>query len=388
MRIAIDGRTIVRKRTGVGVYAERFVRSLLRIDQKNSYTLFMAEDDPSLEAPNLTKVLLPASTTMGPNRWWENFTLPRFLRRHSIDIYFSPAYVLPLLHRSRSSKSSNTRTLMVATIHDLVSYHFPETFTLKMRIWQRLFVGNAVRVADCIFADSLATKLDIHNFYDVPQEVVKVVYLPVDAQFQPVKERETLDVIRARYKLPPKFILYLGTLEPRKNVGRLAAAYARLPDLLREQHSLVLAGGLGWYSGSIRQEIDELHLGEQIKLLGYVNLSDLPGLYTLASAFVYLSLYEGFGAPPLEAMACGTPVIASRSSSLPEVVGDAGILVDPLDLEEITAQLTRVLTDEPLRSQLGAAGLKQAGLFAANDKAEELLQIFEKLVEQRRSTAG
>ena len=119
-----------------------------------------------------------------------------------------------------------------------------------------------------------------------------------------------------------------------------------------------------------------------------MNLSDLPGLYTLASAFVYLSLYEGFGAPPLEAMACGTPVIASRSSSLPEVVGDAGILVDPLDREEITAQLTRVLTDEPLRSQLGAAGLKQAGLFAANDKAEELLQIFEKLVEQRRSTAG
>lgn len=387
MRIAIDGRTIVRQRTGVGVYAERFVRSLLAIDQKNAYTLFMAEDDPSLGAPNLTKVLLPRSTTTGPNRLWENFALPRFLRKNRIDIYFSPAYVLPLLHRSRASKSPRHRTRMVVTIHDLVSYHYPETFTLKMRIWQRLFVGNAVRVADCILADSVATKLDIHKFHDIAQDAVKVVYLPVDSKFEPVKDRAILDGLRAKYRLPPKFILYIGTLEPRKNVARLAAAYARLPESLRKEFGLVLAGGQGWYSEGIQREINALQLGERIKFLGYVLHSELAGLYTLASAFVYLSLYEGFGAPPLEAMACGTPVIASRSSSLPEVVGEAGILVDPLNLDEISSQLGRVLTDGALRAQLTNAGRRQAKLFRADDKAAEILQIFEALIAQRDITA-
>lgn len=388
MRIAIDGRTIVSQRTGVGVYAERLVRSFLSIDRQNSYTLFMAEDDPSLDAPNLTKVILSSSTAMGPNRVWENFVLPRFLRKQRIDVYFSPAYVLPILHPPRGKRGSTHHTAMVVTIHDLVAYHFPETFTLKMRIWQRLFVANAVRVADCILADSVATKLDIQHFHEIPDDVVKVVYLPVDARFQTVSDCAILERLRTTYKLPPKFILCVGTLEPRKNIGRLAAAYAKLPESLRKEHSLVLAGGLGWYSEGIKKEIDALSLGEQIRLLGYVHQHDLPALYSLASAFAYLSLYEGFGAPPLESMACGTPVICSRSSSLPEVVGDAGILVDPLNLDEITSQLSRVLTDESLRSRLSEAGKRQAGLFRAHDKALDILQIFEELAAQRGKATG
>ena len=388
MHIAIDGRTIVRDRTGVGVYAERLVRSLLTIDQKNVYTLFMAEDDTSLNAPNLTKVLLPRSTSIGPNRFWENFVLPRYLRRRSVDIYFSPAYVLPVLHRARSTPPSTRHPLMVVTVHDLVAYHFPETFTLKMRMWQRLFIGNAIRVADCILADSVATKMDIHNHHDVPQDIVRVVHLPVDARFRPVRDHATLEHLRTTYNLPQKFILYVGTLEPRKNVGRLAAAYAKLPEELRQEYSLVLAGGFGWYSEGIKREIEALNLGGQITLPGYIQQSALPALYTLASAFVYPSLYEGFGAPPLEAMACGTPVICSRSSSLPEVAGDAGILVDPLNLEEITTQLQRVLSDEPLRARMIEKGMNQAKLFRSDDKAAEILQIFEELAERRRSQVG
>ena len=384
MHIAIDGRTIVRQRTGVGVYSERLVRALLKIDRTNTYTLFMAEDDASLDAPNLTKVLLPHSTTIGPNRIWENFVLPGYLKRHNVDIYFSPAYVLPLLHRSRPGRRREHRPLMVATVHDLVSYHFPETFTLKMRIWQRLFVGNAVRVADCVLADSIATKLDIHHYYDIPQEIVKVLYLPLDAQIGRVLNDGLLRQVQKTYNLPDKFILYLGTLEPRKNVGRLAAAFARLPEHVRRDYHLVLAGSSGWYSEGIRQEIERLNLGEQIKLLGYVKHSELSALYTLASAFAYLSVYEGFGAPPLEAMACGTPVICSRSSSLPEVVGDAAVLVDPLDIEDISAQIHRVLIDGALRERLRASGFRQAKLFAADDKAAELLQIFEELAEKHQ----
>jgi glycosyltransferase involved in cell wall biosynthesis len=277
---------------------------------------------------------------------------------------------------------------MVATIHDLVSYHFPETFTLKMRLWQRLFVSNAVRVADCIFADSIATKHDIQRYYDIPEETIKVVYLPVDTRIQKVQDAATLADIRKTYDLPDKFILYLGTLEPRKNVGRLAAAYAKLPESVRATHSLVLAGNLGWYSEGIKREIEGLHLGNRIRLLGYVRHADLPALYTLASAFAYLSLYEGFGAPPLEAMACGTPVICARSSSLPEVVGDAALLVDPLNLEEISKGILQLLSDDSIRKRLISRGLHQATLFTADDKAAEILHIFGELAARNAGRFG
>jgi glycosyltransferase involved in cell wall biosynthesis len=384
MHIAIDGRTIVRQRTGIGVYAERLVRSLLTIDRKNAYTLFMAQDDPSLQAPNLTKVLLPGSTTIGPNRIWENLVLPRFLSRHAVDIYFSPGYLLPFVYRSRLARGSKRGPLLVVTIHDLVSYHYPETFTRKMRVWQKLFVRNAVRVADCVLTISEATKRDLHHFYQIPDDIVKVGYLTVDKRFQPTTDSALLERVQTAYELPAKFILYVGTLEPRKNVGRLAAAYARLPEQLREEYGLVLAGRPGWYFEEIKREITALGLRDQIRILGYVSLSDLPTLYTLASVFAYPSLYEGFGIPPLEAMACGTPVICSRSSSLPEVIGDAGILVDPLNVDEISTQLQRLLQDENLRSILSGAGMRRAQLFDADVKAAEVLQIFEGLYGQRR----
>jgi glycosyltransferase involved in cell wall biosynthesis len=377
MRIAIDGRTIARRRTGVGVYADRLVRGLLTVDQTNSYTLFLAEDDPSLEASNLVKIILPTSTRFGSNRLWENATLPQYLEDHDIDVYFSPAYVLPVLKKSRGRGRLQLKPRMIATVHDLVSYHYPETFTLKMRLWQRIFVSNAVRVADCILADSIATKTDIHRFYDIPQELVKVLHLPVDDTLRRVEDQETLSRVRATYSLPLKFILYVGTLEPRKNVGRLAAAYARLPEQLRNEYSLVLVGRPGWHYEEIEREIDDLQLGGKLIRLGFVNQSDLPVLYSLASVFAYLSLYEGFGAPPLEAMACGTPVLSSGSSSLPEVVGTAGILVDPLKIGSISDQLRLMLTDTELQKRLSQAGPRQAEKFQRADIARQLLRVFE-----------
>lgn len=388
MRIAIDGRTIARQRTGVGVYADRLLRGLLSVDQHNSYTVFMAEKDPSLEAPNLVKIILPTSTRFGSNRLWENVTLPRFLRENDTDIYFSPAYVLPMLKNARRTRRPITKPHLVATVHDLVSYHYPETFTLKMRLWQRLFVSNAVRVADCILADSIATKADIHKFHDIPQHLVKVLHLPVDETLHRVDDPKVLSRVRTTYNLPHKFILNVGTLEPRKNVGRLAAAYAKLPDQLRREYSLVLVGRPGWHYQEIEREINELHLEDKLIRLGFVDQGDLPALYSLASVFAYLSLYEGFGAPPLEAMACGTPVLSSNSSSLPEVVGDAGILVHPLDVGEITEQLRRLLTDGGLRARLSEKGLRQAEKFQTVDKARELLKVFEDVCSGRVSKTG
>ena len=377
MHIAIDGRTIVRNRTGVGVYAERLVRSLLQIDSRNTYTVFLLEDAPSIFAPNLQKVMVNRFSGMGPNRFWENFVLPSFLARNRIDIYFSPAYVLPVLHAARGRSRGNTRTKFVVTLHDLVSFIYPETFTLKMRLWQRIFVSNAVRVADRILADSAATKEDILKFYPIDQDLIDVVHLPVGEQFRRITDCDALNAIRQKHGLPEKFILYVGTLEPRKNVARLTQAYAELPQSLRENYALVLAGAPGWFSEEIIRQIDALNLPDRILRIGYVDQAHLPELYSLASVFAYLSVYEGFGAPPIEAMACGTPVLCSNSSSLPEAVGDAGILVDPYDVGQIRDGLERVLTDDSVRAQLIAAGNKRTEQYNALDKAREVLKIFE-----------
>jgi glycosyltransferase involved in cell wall biosynthesis len=377
MHIAIDGRTIKRNRTGVGVYAERLVKALLQLDQKNAYTVFLLEDDPMIASPNLQKVMIRRYAGIGPNRVWENLVLPRYLTKNDVDIYFCPAYVLPILRRRR--RNSKSRTKFVVTIHDLVGFIFPETFTLKMRLWQHLFVGNAVRVADRILADSEATKKDILRFYNLDANLINVVYPPVGEQFRPITDPATIASIRKTHNLPEKFILYVGTLEPRKNVAALARAYAKLPGELRDRYALILAGAAGWYSAEILKEIDSLKMTDRIRILGYVDRGDLAGLYSMATVFAYLSVYEGFGSPPLEAMACGTPVLSSHSSSLPEAVGDAGFLVDPNNIDEISAHLARMLTDDSLRKKFSQAGLKWAQQFSALEKAREVLRIFEEV---------
>ena len=386
MHIAIDGRTISRTRTGVGVYAERIVRSLLALDRENTYTLFLLEDDPSLEQSNLHKILISRYSGIGPNRFWENFVLPGFLKSNNVDIYFSPAYVLPLIARSRAQSRGSRRTKFVVTIHDLVAFVYPETFTLKMRMWQRLFVGNAVRVADRLLADSESTKEDILRFYSLNPELIRVVHLPVGEQFKPISDQAVLAATREKYHLPDKFILYVGTLEPRKNVSKLAQAYAKLPPDLLNEYSLVLAGASGWYSKDIIDDIKSLNMPDRIRRIGYIDQQNLPALYNLASVFAYLSLYEGFGAPPLEAMACGIPTMCSNSSSLPEAVGDAALLVDAQNVEKISSSLERLLRDDSLRMRLSTAGLTHVQKFTALDKAREVKAIFEELVSADEST--
>ena len=379
MRIAIDGRTILGNRTGVGVYTDRLVRSLLDIDRVNEYTVFLLEENSGLQAPNLRKIAVTGHGWPGANRFWENIILPHYLKKHQTDIYFSPAYVLPILRRSRKFTGGASKPKFIVTIHDLVGYVYPETFTLKMNLWQRLFVGNAVRTADRILADSEATKRDILKFFRIPDGVIDVVHLPVGERFRNVRDAGKLEEVKKRYALPDRFILYVGTLEPRKNVVRLAKAYGLLPKELRDRYPLVLAGAPGWFSSGIIGEIEALNLGDRIRSIGYVDQEDLPAMYTLASVFAYLSLYEGFGAPPLEAMACGTPVICSKSSSLPEVVGDAGVLIDPYDVDQISAQLRKLIEDVQWRNQLIEAGFRRSKKFDPLQMAERVLRIFEEV---------
>jgi glycosyltransferase involved in cell wall biosynthesis len=398
MRIAIDGRTIVHNRSGVGAYADRIVRSLLRLDHHNEYFLFLATDMPGFEAPNLRKILIGRCDRIFLNRWWENARLPGCLSRHKIDVYFSPAYALPVLPRFRnlieplplpdSWKSLfNTRrsTRYVVTIHDVISDILPETFTPRMRMWQALFNSNAAALADGIIVDSACTQRDFIRIYRASSQHISVVPLSVDESYARVIDAAVLQRVRQRYSLPASFMLYVGTVEPRKNIGGLARARALLPDSLRRQYPLVVCGARGWYSSSILDEVRALPGSDSIQFIGFADHEDMPALYSLATLFVYPSLYEGFGYPPLEAMSCGVPVITSNTSSLPEVVGDAGIMVDPRDDASLARSIQLVLEDPGLQLSLSQKGMERAKQFRWERTAAQTLAVLEGAGRENRS---
>jgi glycosyltransferase involved in cell wall biosynthesis len=397
MRIAIDGRTITAQRTGVGEYSERLVRHLLQIDSKNEYFLFLIEPHDTLAAPNLTKVYIPGYNRMGLNRWWENILLPRFLQRQAIDIYFSPAFTLPLLPRlgkhlgflhlpRRLSYvfNINQKVKYVVTVHDVIAFLFPEYFTLKMRVWTKLFVKNAVRLADTIITVSETTKRDLITLLNADPARIVPIHAWLDPKYAPVTDPVVLNNVRTRYNLPNTFILYVGTIEPRKNIAGIVRAHALLPAALQKEYPLIIGGGKGWYA---QQIIDEIHSAEterHVEMIGYIAHEDLAALYSLASVLVFPSFYEGFGSPPLEAMACGTPAIVSDIPSLREAINGAAILVNPNDTSQIAEAIERVLTDKQLASSLRERGLERAKDFHWEIKVEELRRVLEDVGRLRR----
>jgi glycosyltransferase involved in cell wall biosynthesis len=267
----------------------------------------------------------------------------------------------------------------VLTIHDLIFLLFPE-YHLPLNKWfLNSFVPLFIRRADAIIAVSKCTKGDLIRYYSVPSEKIKVIYEGVDARFQPVTEPDALARVRAIYGLPERFILYVGTIEPRKNLSTLLEAY----KLLREEgleHRLVIVGRKGWLYKGFFQRLRELGLEGEVIFPGFVPDGDLPALYSAADLFVFPSLYEGFGLPVLEAMACGTPVIASNSSSLPEVIEDAGIMVDPLDVGALLRAIELILRDERMRREMRARGLEQAAKFSWERAARETLEVYRSVV--------
>jgi glycosyltransferase involved in cell wall biosynthesis len=241
-----------------------------------------------------------------------------------------------------------------------------------------------VERADLILADSENTKDDLVELLGVPRSKVKVIYPGVDERFRPIKDELALNDVRERYELPSRFILSLGTLEPRKNLVRLIEAFSLLSLLSPfpfpfSPLSLVIAGGKGWLYEDIFRKVEELGLGERVVFTGFVSDADLPVIYNLAELFVFPSLYEGFGLPVLEAMACGTPVVTSNSSSLPEVVGEAGLMVDPMDVEGLAEAMWRALSDHPLRERMIRSGMRRARGFTWEKSAEELLSLYKEL---------
>ena len=279
-----------------------------------------------------------------------------------MELYFSTSIVLPYFIPCRS----------VVVVYDLVFKLFPEYYRGWINLaYLGVFFPPSLKRARQIIAISQCTKNDLVRLYGVSPDKIEVIYPAVGDQYRPITDQAWLNEIRRRYSLPNKFIFNVGTIEPRKNVARLVEAYRALPAELRAAYPLVLCGKKGWGKTFTEES--------GIILLDYVSEADLPLIYNLAALFVYPSMYEGFGLPILEALSCGIPVITSNVSSMPEVAGEAALLIDPQETGQLSAAMTKVLTDPILALEMGRKGLAQARKFSWEKAAAETLAVIKKV---------
>lgn len=358
MKIGIDIQTTAGQKVGFGFYVENLVQALQKIDHKNEYVLM---------APAPTALERDFST---PQRLiWDQIQLPWRARQAKVDILHQPCFSAPLFYSGK----------VVVTVHDIISRKFPQNIPFFSRQFFGRWMPFSNRRADKIIAISQHTKKDIIEVLHIPEEKIEVIYLAASDKFQPIKDQFALEEVKKKYGLSGPFILHVGTLEPRKNLAFLITAFARALRLGPIKEQLVITGRQGWYYEGLFKLVKDLKLSRKVVFTGYVEEDDLPRLYNAASLFVFPSLYEGFGLPPLEALACGTPVISSNTSSMPEVIGRAGILLPPEDLEAWRRQIYRVLTNKSLRQTMAEQGFSQAKKFSWETTALQTIKIYEQV---------
>jgi glycosyltransferase involved in cell wall biosynthesis len=368
--IAIDYTPAYEQRGGIGRYVRELVAGLAREDHDTSYRLFVA-------GVNLGNLPAP----LGPNFGWASTRFsPRWLSR----IWYRARLPIPievvvgrvgLIHATDFVLPPTLpRTSTLLTVHDLSFVRVPKTADPGLKVYLERVVPDSVRRADHILADSQATKDDLALFYGVSSERVTVLLSGVDGRFRRVIDSGLL-TIRSRYKLQRPFILSVGTVQPRKNYIRLIQALVQLRQAGYDI-DLVIAGGRGWLEDPIYETIRNTRMQEHVHFIGFVEESDLPALYSAAECLAFPSLYEGFGLPVVESMACGTPVVTSNISSLPEVAGDAALVVDPYDTDAIAHAIGLLLDDTQLRNQLVRKGYARIGLFSWDESARQLRQIY------------
>jgi glycosyltransferase involved in cell wall biosynthesis len=379
MRIGINAFFLSLPATGSGQYTRHLLQALVRAEPGNEYlpitphARLQAEQAFHLPPPpriarNLAKV------------WFEQVSFPRACRRRSVDVAHVPHFAPPLYPTVPT----------IVTIHDLIPM-FLDAYrgSALVRVYTRL-VATGARRAHAIITDSECSRKDIVRRLGIPPSRVHVIYLAAEERFRPVEDGSRRGSVRRRYGLPERYVLYLGGFDQRKNVPTLIRAFARVRETLDDSHRLVIAGRLPKRASPLfpdpRRVVAELGQGEAIRFVGWVAEEDRPALYSGAACFVYPSLYEGFGLPPLEAMACGVPVIASNASSLPEVVGEAGLLVDPRDVDALAGAMTAVLSDEDLRARLRQKGIAQAKRFSWEKTARETLGVYQEVTHRCSKT--
>ncbi len=372
--VGIDYTAALKQGGGIGRYVRSLIGALATADQRNDYRLFAAGSTPT----SLPRAI-GSNFTWCPTRIDDQWLVRLWYRLHAplqierwlgpIDLLHAPDFLLPPVKR---------RTRTILTVHDLSFIRSPETTTDGLRRFLNKEVPRSVRRAEHILADSAATKDDLIELYGTPEEKITVLYSGVDSRFEPIIDQAVLQSVRQKYGIgEADFIMTLGTVQPRKNYVRLVEAFEMLG---RHDLKLVIVGGKGWLAEPLFERIEALQLQERVILPGFADDVDLPALYNAAAAFAFPSLYEGFGLPVLEAMACGTPTLASNVSSVPEVTGNAAVLIDPLDVDAMRDGLSRLLVDVDLRRRLIADGLERAKTFTWGKAAHQLLAVYAALL--------
>jgi glycosyltransferase involved in cell wall biosynthesis len=364
VRIAIDARKL--HDFGIGTYVRNLIRQLARIDQDTEYVLLCRPQDCESigrVGPNFRAIAEPARAySVG-----EQLRIPLSLRRERVDLFHAPHYVLPPLTRCRS----------IVTIHDCIHLMFPQYLPNRIAYgYARAALWTAARRSDRVLTVSEASKRDILRYFQVPAQKIEVIYNAIDDRFRREPPDEEVTRVRERYQLDRQYVLYAGNIKPHKNLERLIDAFHRLRQGGMDRLRLLIIGDEISRYPTLRRAVHRYQLHHHVRFLGFVPDETLAVLYRLAAVFVFPSLYEGFGLPPLEAMASGTPVVTSNVSSLPEVVEDAAVLIDPYDPASIAGGILRALTDEPLRRDLQAKGLARARAFSWEQSVRRIREIY------------
>lgn len=383
MIIGIDYTAALHQGAGIGRYSRELVRAVIRAGQQHQYRLFYAAGELAptsphagqlrqlvAEHPNVRAIPIPLSPRRLTQIWQRlRAPLPVELFTGRVDILHAPDFVLP---------PTRARTLL--TVHDLSFLVHPELTVPSMVRYLSSAVPRSVRRANHILADSEATKRDLVRLLHADPSRTSVVYPGLSSGFGPVTP-ELAAHVRAKLKLPERFLVFVSTFSPRKNVVRLIEAFAALTqnNAIAPDVALVLSGQRGWMDEQIFEAIEHANLGDRLRWVRFLDDADLPAVYNLATATVYPSLYEGFGLPALEALACGSPVVTANNSSLPEVVGEAAVLIEATSVASIASGIERVLNDGALREQLRVAGFQQARHFTWEAAAQQVLACYSRI---------
>ncbi|MCS7257873.1 MAG: glycosyltransferase family 4 protein [candidate division WOR-3 bacterium] len=371
MKIGIDGTAVKSRHHGIGNYFFSMVSALLNLDHKNKYLIWIRS---GIKLPwsnsNILHKYVPSSAL---RIFWFNTFLPMEIYKYQLDIFWGTANALPLIKTTK----------FIVTIHDLSSFVIKETYPLLRRIYYQKIIENAVKKADIIITDSNFSRSSIINYFSLSSEKVKTIYLGVSPIFFTKPPPEHIYQVRKYYNLPNDYILTLSVLEPKKNIERLIQAYALLKSKYCNFPALVIAGSkkYGWLNRELFTLVYKSNLQNDVFFIDEVNYSDLPVIYHCAMLFVFPSLYEGFGLPVLEAMACGIPVITSNTSALSEISNNCAVLIDPYNVYSIAQAIETVIFDTEKRKVLGAKGQKNAERFSWDTAAKNLLEIFYTLEE-------
>ena len=363
MKIGIDARLTFYRVGGISTYIHNIITELEVIDAENDYSILQSRKAKQPLAQNLqhSPLWTPA------HHRFERIALSVELARFGFDILHSPDFIPPI-------RGANHH---IITVHDLTFLHYPQYLTADSRRYYNDQIESAVKQADHILSDSEATKQDLISMLNVPAEKITVHMLGVDKQFQRLTD-EVLEKNRKRLNIPKSFILFVGTIEPRKNIIGLLDAYQQFHNQYQDAPPLLLVGKRGWLFEETQRIIQSLQLDDKIMWREDIEFVDLPTVYNLADVLVTPSFYEGFGLPALEAMACGTVPIVSNRSSLPEVVGDVGLLIEPDNPETIAEAFGKALTDTTWRTQQEQKGLERASYFTWRNTAEIVLNTYQK----------